>query len=160
MKIRLATQKDIDAVFEVYERARGFMRDNGNPTQWGSTYPPESLVRSDIAGNHLYLLESDLGDIEGVFALFEKGDPDYNEIDGAWLNNEPYAAVHRIASAGKSKGIFTHILDFCMQRSRNLKIDTHKQNTVMQHVLKKHGFKECGIITADGLPFIAFQLCK
>ena len=72
MKIRLATQNDIKEIFAVYERARAFMRDNGNPTQWGSTYPPESLVRSDIEGKHLYLLENASGDIEGVFALFEK----------------------------------------------------------------------------------------
>lgn len=160
MKIRLASGKDLNEVFRVYERARAFMRDNGNPTQWGNTYPPESLIKSDLEGNHLYVLENEKGELEGVFAFFPEGDPDYDAIDGAWLNNEPYAAVHRIASAGKSKGVFSLILDFCLQFSKNLKIDTHKQNAVMQHVLKKHGFVECGIITADGLPFIAFQLCK
>ena len=42
----------------------------------------------------------------------------------------------------------------------NLKIDTHEDNVVMQHVLEKNGFERCGkIYTHDGTPRIAYQKC-
>ncbi|MBE6534395.1 MAG: GNAT family N-acetyltransferase [Ruminococcaceae bacterium] len=161
MKIRNATYIDLDEILEIYARARSFMRDHGNPTQWGDSYPPKELIVSDLEQGCLRVLIDDENAIAGVFSCFVGGDPDYDVIkDGAWLNDEPYTAIHRIASAGTHKGIFTHILEYCLTFSTNVKVDTHLQNTVMQSVLQKHGFKKCGTITAVGLDFIAFQFVK
>jgi hypothetical protein len=103
----------------------------------------------------------DEGALAGVFSCLVDGDPDYDDIrDGAWLNDEPYTAIHRIASAGTHKGIFTHIFNYCLSFSSNIKIDTYVDNVVMQSILAKHGFKKCGIISAAGLDFIAFQFVK
>lgn len=157
MKIRAATLNDFDEILSIYARARSFMRDNGNPTQWGDSYPSKELVRSDLEQGCLFVVVDDENTIAGVFSCFVDGDPDYDVIKGAWLNDEPYTAIHRIASAGTHKGIFTHILNYCLTFSRNVKVDTHTDNIVMQSVLKKHGFQYCGIITADGIEFIAFQ---
>lgn len=160
MEIRPAKYEELEGIYAIYERARAFMRENGNPDQWGEVYPSAELIKNDLDGGHLRVLVGESGELEGVFSVFPEGDADYNVIDGKWLNDKPYAAVHRIASAGLSRGIFGIILDYCLGISDNLKIDTHRQNTVMQRVLKKHGFIECGIIKADGLPFVAFQYCK
>ena len=161
MKIRNATYIDLDEILEIYARARSFMRDHGNPTQWGDSYPSKELIVSDLEQGCLRVLIDDENAIAGVFSCFVDGDPDYDVIkDGAWLNDEPYTAIHRIASAGTHKGIFTHILEYCLTFSTNVKVDTHLQNTVMQSVLQKHGFKKCGTITAAGLDFIAFQFVK
>ena len=161
MKIRNATYIDLDEILAIYARARSFMRDHGNPTQWGDSYPPKELIVSDLEQGCLRVLIDDENAIAGVFSCFVDGDPDYDVIkDGAWLNDEPYTAIHRIASAGTHKGIFTHILEYCLTFSTNVKVDTHLQNTVMQSVLQKHGFKKCGTITAAGLDFIAFQFVK
>lgn len=161
MKIRNATYIDLDEILAIYARARSFMRDHGNPTQWGDSYPPKELIVSDLEQGCLRVLIDDENAIAGVFSCFVDGDPDYDVIkDGAWLNDEPYTAIHRIASAGTHKGIFTHILEYCLTFSTNVKVDTHLQNTVMQSVLQKHGFKKCGTITAAGLEFIAFQFVK
>lgn len=160
MKVRAASHSDLESIFAIYDRARRFMRENGNPDQWGDSYPSEELILSDLENKRLHLLIDDHGNIAAVFALFLDGDPDYDVINGAWLNELPYIAVHRIASSGTHKGVFTQILDFCLGFSSNIKIDTHFDNHIMQKVLKNHGFLPCGTIRADGLDFLAFQLSK
>ena len=160
MKIRAASYADLDQIISIYARARQFMREHGNPTHWGYSYPSNELIISDLEHGCLFLVVDNENAIAGVFSCFVDGDPDYDVIKGAWLNDKPYIAIHRIASAGTHRGIFPHILDYCLTLSSNIKIDTHENNTVMQSVLEKHGFKRCGIITADGLEFIAFQFSK
>ena len=159
MSVRNATRADLGRVLEIYEIARAYMQSTGNPTQWGATYPPKELVEQDINGGNLFVLE-DEGGIYGVFAFFSEGDSVYDNIDGSWLNSLPHAAIHRVASAGTRHGVLRECVDFCLTRSNNLKIDTHTDNAVMQHQLKKVGFTECGTIYLDnGEPRIAFQLC-
>ena len=157
MEIRQARQDELEAVLAIYERARQYMKLTGNPTQWGENYPPAVLVEEDIAKGALYVIDD--GGICGVFAFFPDGEPLYDRIDGAWLNDEPFAAIHRVASAGTRKGILSDCIAFCRSRSDNLKIDTHVDNKIMQHQLKKVGFVECGTIHLEnGDPRIAFQL--
>ena len=50
MEIRHSTEADFDRIMKIYEYARKFMADNGNPNQWGPTnWPPEQLIHNDIA---------------------------------------------------------------------------------------------------------------
>ena len=158
MSTRKATRADLCRVLEIYQIARAYMRSTDNPDQWGSVYPPIELVEQDILGENLFVLE-DEGEIYGVFAFFPEGDSVYDRIDGAWLNDLPHAAIHRVASAGTRKGVLFDCVSFCLTQSKNLKIDTHTDNKIMQHQLKKAGFIECGTIYLDnGEPRIAFQL--
>ena len=41
MIIRKSTMEDLPKIMEMYEEARQFMRDNGNPDQWGTSNPKE-----------------------------------------------------------------------------------------------------------------------
>lgn len=160
MIIRTATYQDLEIILNIYERARAFMREHGNPDQWGDSYPSREIVISDLEQGYLRLLVDEENTVAGVFSIFLDGDPDYDVINGAWLNDEPYVAIHRIASAGTHKGIFTHIFNYCLNFSSNIKIDTHLNNVVMQSVLAKHGFIKCGTITVVGMEFIVFQFVK
>ena len=77
------------------------------------------------------------------------------------LNDAPYAAIHRVASAGKRKGVLQECLDYCSAKHQNLRIDTHFDNKIMQHLLEKYGFHRCGTIYLEnGDPRIAYQLIK
>lgn len=67
-------------------------------------------------------------------------DPDYQVIEGAWLNEEPYGVVHRITSDGTVKGAASACLTWAFGQCGNLKIDTHRDNVVMQNMLKKMVF--------------------
>lgn len=155
-RIRKAVWADFDRILEIYRIAREFMAKTGNPTQWGTHYPPVSMLEGDIPAGNLYVVEDDL--IHGVFAYFTEPDPTYGYIeDGAWLDHSPYGTIHRVAGDG-SGGIFTAVLQFAMEQNPHVRIDTHADNKVMQHVLEKHGFQRTGIIyLEDGDPRIAFE---
>lgn len=159
MEIRKAQISELSIIEDIYARARSFMEENGNPTQWGKAYPPRETIISDIENGNLYCIFED--NIEAVFAFIEGIDPTYNVIEGEWLNSLPYCAVHRVASAGRIRGILKGIMDFCFDRCDNIKIDTHENNKVMQGALNKYGFRRCGIIHLEnGEPRIAFQMKK
>ena len=146
MYVRKATKDDFSEIVYIYAGARTLMRETGNGTQWKNTYPSDDIIRADIENGNLHVLFDEDG-IEGVFALFPEGDPVYDRIDGAWLNDKPHAAVHRVASAGKKKGILSECMRYCFSTFDNIKIDTHENNKIMQHQLEKAGFSLCGIIT-------------
>ena len=157
MEIRKATEKDFQKILSIYARARVFMSQTGNPTQWKNMYPTEEIVHTDIKNGYLHLLEDEEG-IQGVFAFLPDGDPVYDHIEGAWLNDLPHAAIHRVASAGLKKGIIHACMAYCASLAPNLKIDTHEDNKIMQKQLEKEGFSPCGtIFLANGEKRIAYQ---
>ena len=86
-------------------------------------------------------------------------DPTYAVIEnGAWLNDRPYGTIHRIGSDGKKSGVLRHAADFCLERTKDLRIDTHEDNKIMQALVESYGFKRCGIIHIDdGTPRIAYH---
>lgn len=66
--------------------------------------------------------------------------------------------MHRITSDGTIKGAASFCLDWAFSQCGNLKIDTHQDNHIMQHLLDKKGFTYCGIIyTDDGGERLAYQ---
>ncbi len=160
MRIRRTTADDLDAVMKIYARARGFMAETGNPTQWKDSYPSEALIRKDISEGVSYVcVEEADGEIEAVFMYDMREDPTYAVIEGgAWPNDRPYGVLHRIASSGRRKGTASFCMQWCFAQCGNLRCDTHDDNKVMQHVMKKNGFEYCGrIYLEDGSPRIAFQ---
>ena len=146
------------AIMEIYRIAQDFMIENGNPDQWGHTYPTEDFIKEDIKNGVCHLICVD-GIPHGVFALFSGAEPTYQYIEnGRWLNDDEYVTVHRIAGDGKVKGIFKCAADYCKSISDNIRIDTHKNNTAMQGAIEKNGFEKCGtIFVADGSARIAYQ---
>ena len=158
MDIKKAAIQDMDRILPIYERARRYMRETGNPHQWKDSSPTCEQLEADIAQGNLYLITDEDG-VQGVFALIFGEDDSYGYIEGEWLNDAPYATIHRVASAGKKPGILGICLDYCETRCRNLRIDTHEDNRIMQHLVEKHGFVRCGIIylASNGEPRIAYQ---
>jgi len=157
MLIRKASIEDLADILEIYDRARQYMAEKGNPNQWKNGYPPKELVVEDIESGHLHVCVMD-GDIECVFYFAVGIEPTYERIEGTWLDDEEYGFLHRIASRGKHKGMLKHIVDYCFYKHSNLRIDTHQDNKIMQHLLEKYGFVRCGTIyLKDGSPRIAYH---
>ncbi|MBQ8533405.1 MAG: N-acetyltransferase [Clostridia bacterium] len=157
MKIRIATISDLENIIAIYDTAREFMRQNQNPTQWAGGYPQKEVITADIDQKICHIVEKN-GEAVGVFAFFIGEDETYQSIDGGWLSDQPYGVIHRVASNGKCRGVFDAAVKYCLERIQNLRIDTHKDNKVMQNAVLRNGFKECGIIiTHDGTPRIAYQ---
>ena len=155
--IRKANPEDMPRILEIYAYARRFMEETGNPNQWGKTNPPRETLEADVAARRLYVVEK-AGLIHGVFFFSLGEDPTYRIIyDGQWGSEEPYGTIHRIASDG-SGGVFAACLSWCRGQISHLRIDTHRDNHVMQHVVEKQGFQRRGIIyIADGTPRIAYE---
>lgn len=156
--IRKAVMSELDAILEIYAYARSFMAKNGNPTQWGKVTPKKELLIDDINQGKLYVVEED-NCLQGVFFFNLGEDPTYKVItQGEWLSDEPYGVIHRIASAGKKKGVLKTCIDFCLEKTNHLRIDTHENNTVMHHLLNKYGFSKRGIIfLQNGEERIAYE---
>lgn len=146
LNIRPARAGDLPAILETYRRARQFMREHGDPDQWGDRWPPEPLVREDIRLARSQVVEAG-GRLAGVFVFLPGPDPTYRVIeDGAWLSDAPYGVIHRIASAQVVPGVGRAAIGWAWQRIPHLRIDTHPDNVVMQNLLAGCGFQRCGII--------------
>lgn len=165
MTIRKTEEKDTAAVLAVYEDARQYFFHNGIP-QWQNGTPNLETLQEDMRRGYSYVLEEN-GRIIGTACIIEESDPDYLSISGgAWLNDEPYVVVHRIAvtSSCKGKGYASELLAFAGEKAeengwRNLRIDTHEKNRSMRRLLEKNGFSMCGnvIVGRWKEPRIAYQ---
>lgn len=159
--IRPTKEEDLQAILQIYARARQFMRENGNPNQWGNIHPLQELIEGDIRKGQSYLCEKD-GEAVGVFAFIICEDPTYKEIEGGeWLSEEPYGTIHRLASAGVCKGVAEACFAFCRERISHLRIDTHEDNKIMQKKVVEFGFEYWGIIyVRDRSPRLAYEYRK
>ena len=169
MVIRPATPADLPALRPVFEAAKGIMRADGNHDQWSAPgFPDDSLLLRDIARGGGFVIESSVMPgltghlaaprIVAYFALLPSPEPTYDVIDGAWLTDEPYGVIHRMASYPEVHGIFSTIIDYAASRFAHLRIDTHRDNRIMQHLIEKHGFTYCGIIwLEDGTERLAYE---
>lgn len=158
MHIRSAEMNDLPRIMKIYEKAKLFMKNSGNPTQWGPEYPNEEIVTKDIEDGNLYVCLNS-NDIVGVFAFIIGDEPTYQTIEkGAWHSSMQYGTIHRIASDGSVRGISRFCFDFCGEKCSYLRIDTHRNNKPMLSAIKQYGFQECGIIyVRDGSERIAFD---
>ena len=157
LTIRPAQEGDLDAILAIYQHARVFMAQNGNPTQWAGVYPSEKDARGDIEQGVGYVFEQD-GQVVGTFALIIGDEPTYQQINGAWGWDEEYGTIHRIASSGAARGLSRACFDFCAGKVDYLRIDTHADNAPMRGAILKYGFVPRGtIIYEDGTPRDAFD---
>lgn len=158
MQIRKAMMEDINKIMTIYAHAREFMCENGNANQWINGYPSQELVENTIRQQKCYVCEME-DKIVGTFYFAREEDPAYRVIEeGNWLNDEPYAVVHRVAVAEGTKGVGSFCLEWALRQADNIRIDTHKDNRPMQGLLRKLGFTYCGrVYVENGTPRIAFQ---
>ena len=165
MKIRQATYKDLDALMQLFEGAKQIMRSCGNVHQWNAGYPSVDIVNKDIESGYCYVVcEEDK--ILATMALIPGPDPTYTYIEGRWSNEYPYYVIHRIATALPGQNLASKMLDWAFEHIwskglNSIRIDTHRDNCIMKHILTKYGFEECGVIyLANGDPRDAYIMKK
>ena len=162
--IRLASKDDIATMMAIFAYARSFMASYGNPNQWGpNQWPHQDVIENDIENKKSYVIVEE-DQIVGTFYLEigENAEPCYIHISGeGWKNDGPYAVIHRIASKQGSHGILKEAVAFALSKANHVRIDTHKDNKVMIHLLLKMGFAYRGEIYVDhdpGNPRRAYEL--
>lgn len=154
-RTRHATVQDLPQILRNYAHAREVMASNGNPTQWGTAFPHEDVIRQDIEERRTMLLVDERDGRERIlaqFALCLGDDPTYRDIDGAWLDNGEYVTVHRLAASGLADHAARDCLRWALQTYGNVRADTHPNNKAMQHVLESCGFARCGLIRINDRP--------
>ena len=161
LSIRKSAPEDIPEMLEIFAAARRFMAGTGNPDQWSEDYPGKELLKSDIASGDSHVILSE-GRIVATFVLRPGNDPTYDTIyDGNWPDDLPYATIHRIASRGERKGMLHAAMQYALERYSAIRIDTHRDNTVMRNAIAKEGFTYCGIIHCwNGTERLAYQFTK
>ena len=161
-KLALAQLSDFDRCMEILASGRRFQRTQGF-VQWEDHFPNGTLIRNDLENGFGYVLKAD-DVIAAYLYLGFDGDPSYPEIRGAWKYDGDYAVIHRIAIGDEYRGmglstvIFQQVAEIC--RSKDiplLRIDTHRDNKRMQHVLTKNGFEYCGIVIQNGGDRLAYE---
>lgn len=160
-QIKLCRKEEFENLWpqinDIFDKARQYMRRNGNNVQWTNGYPQKQTVASDVADGCFYLICLN-GRIVACFCMRPSPEPTYAKIyNGQWPDDEPYNVIHRLASDGSVGGIALLAIRFALDKG-NLRVDTHELNSTMISILEKEGFIRCGTIyVADGTPRIAFQ---
>ena len=155
MKIRLSNIEDVPEIMIIINGAKNYLA-SLNIDQWQNGYPNAAQVENDINKNESYVVINDENQIMATSMFTFKKEPTYKElIGGNWLidENKPYGVIHRMAIKKEFRklGLATFIFhEFHLQLLENkiqsLKIDTHEDNLGMQSLIKKLGYKYCGII--------------
>lgn len=170
MRIRKATENDIDAVEKLYDEVHAAEEENKQQIGWiRGVYPVRATAEMALQRSDLFVLE-DEGVICGTGILNSLQVDAYRQ--GNWAHDVPDSAVcvlHTlvISPACAGKGYGREFLEFYETYAREhgcpeLRIDTNARNTVARAMYKRHGYTEVGIVPTDfnGIPGIDLVLLE
>ncbi|GEO69486.1 GNAT family N-acetyltransferase [Levilactobacillus acidifarinae] len=155
MYLRKAKADELDLVCDIIEDGKKQLADAGID-QWQDNYPNRDTIQTDIDLGRATIFNSDDHETLGVAAVVQAPDNSYDTLIGDWLKDtEKYVTVHRVAifSHHQGKGyasklfqeLFTYIAEHHPE-VESIRIDTHRDNTKMQHLIEKFGFTKVGRI--------------
>ena len=85
VEIHTAKMEELPYIMEIFEYAKKFMADTGNPHQWGDTYPAVDDIVKDIERGELHVCTVN-GKIQAVFAATTGKTIGYDHlIEGTWI---------------------------------------------------------------------------
>lgn len=146
LTIRLACVEDLPRIDELFDQARAYMVSYGNTTQWTNGFPNSSTLQEPLAkGEAFVCCHESL--VVGVFVLSHE-ESVYHQLDGKWSADRPYVVIHRLATApgyGAGQFIFQEVL----KQHDYIRVDTHKANKPMLHIMDKLGFKHIGDVVYE-----------
>jgi|TARA_B110000967_G_scaffold72834_1_gene75350 ribosomal protein S18 acetylase RimI-like enzyme len=166
MKIRRSTSDDIPNIISIIDDAKEYLASQ-KIDQWQNGYPNSEQIEEDIKNGESYVVLNDENRVMATSMFTTNPEPTYKVIDGNWIINETikYGVIHRMAIKKEFRklGLATILFDEFHQQLnckniQSLKIDTHEENIGMQSLIKKLGYRYCGIIYTDyGAKRLAFE---
>ena len=166
MKTRPAEISDLPQIMEIIGHAQQYLAEQ-NIDQWQDGYPPKEWVIKDITERECYVIENDRNQIMATTVFVNRNEPNYDVIAGDWLTDAEakYGVIHRLAihKDFRRLGIANFVLlefekELQKQQFNSMRIDTHKDNTGMQKLLKNLGYVYCGVIYLEsGDERLAFE---
>ncbi len=132
-----------------YARARELMARNGNPTQWGDTFPKDDVVRDDIAQRRAMLLVDEWADTSASsrnsrYAPAKTPPTITSTAPGS--TTIPTSPSTASRPPDSSRHAARDCIAWALKHYGNVRADTHPNNKAMQHVLETSGFARCGLI--------------
>ncbi|WP_250228641.1 GNAT family N-acetyltransferase [Anaeropeptidivorans aminofermentans] len=165
MNYRVSTESDINKIMDIILQAKDFLKAQG-VDQWNDGYPDACHIKDDIKAGDGYVL-IDGQNIAGYACISFAKEQIYDELQGQWLSDKPYAVIHRMAIDSNYKGenlsgiLFNLAENLCRERGiHSIKIDTGSDNKIMQHILLKNGYAFCGTIRFNNNERISFAYEK
>lgn len=150
--IRKSNTNDIPAIMEIIADAQSLLAGRG-VDQWQDGYPTVDIIAQDIARAESYVIEIDRC-VAATAVISFAGEVTYNSIDGAWLNDNSYVVVHRLAvrnsalRSGLARQMMFYAEELALQSGvNNIRVDTHVDNLAMQALLDRLNYTLCGKIT-------------
>jgi GNAT superfamily N-acetyltransferase len=159
MRLRLATEADLDPILALVRRVVPLMRASGN-LQWNETYPNSAIFARDLSLDQLWVAENE-EKIVGVAALTRDQSPEYAQV--GWSLDEPAIVVHRLAvdPAQRGQGIARALMQQAEVVAGHasiaiLRVDTNSENCVMQRLILSLGYDFSGAFAFDSRPGLRF----
>ena len=84
---RQAKIEDLETIWPLFLYAKETMQQRGTQ-QWQDGYPFKETIEQDIVRHYAYVVE-EAGEVIAYVAISRDGEPTYQKIEGAWLNQEP-----------------------------------------------------------------------
>jgi len=155
MNFVFAEPKYLEQMCAITEQAKAQLKGMG-VDQWQKGYPNRTVWQQDIEEKVTYLaVEDEI--VLGAFMLLISNEPSYDEIEGSWLTDTPYASLHRVCVSDhcKGRGVAGEMFKFAFKKAKELgfasmRIDTHPQNKSMLRAIEKAEFTRCGDIRIKG----------
>lgn len=151
MKFLQAKNEYVNGILSILNDASAFLREQGIDQWQGAGAPTEAEVIQSVQAGTQYLLQEN-GEVVAVCTVLSH-EPAYMKIDGAWKGNGAYLAVHRVAVArfargrGLTKRLYEGVEQLARARGvRYIRVDTHRDNLIMQRVFASNGFYLCGVV--------------
>lgn len=145
--------EDLDKIVDILADGRDQLAEKG-VDQWQGEYPSREHIEHDIAQGFAFLAESNDHQTVGALSLVPAPDHVYDNMLGHWItDSNRYVVIHRVAihSAHGGHGYATQLFEKVIEeisinypQINSIRIDTHKKNEAMQHVITKAGFSQVG----------------
>ena len=161
-KFRKAEITDINTIWELLQRAILRRKEDGS-NQWQDGYPNLDVVKKDVDhGSGFVLTDEDI--IVGYCAVMVNDEPEYANIQGKWLTDDDFVAIHRVAISetylgkGLAKKIMLHVEEYAVSNGIfSIKADTNFDNIAMLKVFEKLGYIFCGEVYFRNSPRKAYE---
>lgn len=157
----------MERILQIIAQAQRQMREAGS-LQWQNGYPARQHIAADMRRGYGYVLQRpDAAAPQAVIAygavIFD-GEAAYRDIEGAWLGEQAYVVLHRLAVADgeKCRGVATEFFHRTARLARrrgigSFRVDTNFDNHRMLHILRREGFVYCGKVHYESGERLAFE---
>tara|TARA_B100000508_G_scaffold55003_3_gene42691 strand:+ start:61893 stop:62399 length:507 start_codon:yes stop_codon:yes gene_type:complete len=160
--LRRSNKDDLKEIWRIIQAAIARRKADGS-NQWQDGYPNPEILEKDMEKGEGFVL-CDSNSIIGYAAVMINDEPQYDDIDGAWLTNGDFVVYHRVAIApeylgqGYAKKLIEAIHDYALENEiKSVKADTNFDNPAMMHLFEKLAYKYCGGVLINGSPRRAYE---